>query len=103
MINPADLNSRGCLISELSVFRFWFDGPKFLLGDFSFDNIGAQRLDDPGYSMDPLLGSNKVCLFVQENSKTDSKLMRLEKYSSYIRLIGITALVLGFIENEKKN
>ena len=28
--------------------------------------------------------------------------MRLEKYSSYIRLISITALVLGFIENLKR-
>ena len=44
-INPADLILRECLISELSGSRFWFDGPKFLVGDFG--NIGAQGLDDP--------------------------------------------------------
>ena len=84
---------RGCLILELSGFRFWFNGPKFSWRDFDFDNIGVQRLDDPGCSMDALLSSNKVCLLVQENSKADLRFMRLEKYCSCIRLISITALV----------
>ena len=52
--------------------------------------------------MDALLGSNKVCLLVQENSKTDLEFMRLEKYSSYIRLTSITELVSRFIENLKR-
>ena len=52
--------------------------------------------------MDALLGSDKVGLFVQDDSKTDLKFMRSEKYSSYQRLISITALVLRFIENLKR-
>ena len=101
-INPAYLILRGCLISKLRGSRFWFDGPKFLWGDFGFGNIAIQRLSDPGCSMDALLGSNKVCLLVQENSKADLKFIRLEKCSSYICLISITALVLRFIENLKR-
>lgn len=89
---------RGCLISELSCSRFWFYGPKFLWVDFDFDNIDVQRLNDPGCSMNALFGSNKVYFLVQENSKTDLKFMRLEKYGSYIRLISITTLVLRFTE-----
>ena len=38
----------GCLISELNGSRFQFDGPKFLWGNFDFDNIDVQSLDDPG-------------------------------------------------------
>ena len=52
--------------------------------------------------MDALLGSNNVGLFVQDDSKTDLKFMRSEKYSSYQRLISITASVLRFIENLKR-
>ena len=85
--------SGGCLISELGGSRFWFDGPKLLWGDLNFDSM----IDDPGCSVDELLGCNKVCLLVQENSKTNLKFIELEKYSSYVRLISITALVLGFI------
>ena len=85
--------SGGCLISELSGSRFWFDGPKLLWGDLNFDSM----IDDPGCSVDELLGCNKVCLLVQENSKTNLKFIELEKHSSYMRLISITALVLGFI------
>ena len=51
--------------------------------------------------MDTLLGSNKVCLD-HENSKTDLTFMRLEKYSSCIRLISVTTLVLHFIKSLKR-
>ena len=97
-----DLISRGCLVSKLSVSRFWLDGPTLLCGDFGFDNIGVQRLDHKGCSIDALLGFNERCLLVQENSKTDLKFMRLERYGSYIRSISITALVLRFTENLKR-
>ena len=52
--------------------------------------------------MAALLAFKKVCLLVQENNKIDLKFMRLGKCNSYIRLIGITALVLCFIENLKR-
>ena len=83
MINPAELNSRECLISELSGSRFWCDGPKFLW-EILILTVGDPRPDDPDCLMDALLDSDKVCLLVQEISKTDLKFMRLEKYNSYI-------------------
>ena len=38
--NPADILSRGRLISELSKLDFWFCGPKFLCTKFQFDSVG---------------------------------------------------------------
>ena len=38
--NPADILSRGRLISELSKLDFRFCGPKFLYTKFQFDSVG---------------------------------------------------------------
>ena len=70
--------SMGCLNSELSGSSFWFGGSKILWEDFDFSNIVTQKLDNPVCSMYVLLDSNEICLLVQENSKTDLKIMRLE-------------------------
>ena len=38
--NPADILSRGRLISELSQLYFWLCGPKFFCTKYQFDSIG---------------------------------------------------------------
>ena len=102
-INPADLISRGCLFSELEKSGFWFDGPKFLWEEFAFDKIGVNVVvGDDCCSGEEVMGSEKVCLLVQENSKINLNFLKLENFNSYIRLINVTALVLRFIDNIKK-
>ena len=53
-------------------------------------------------SGEEFLGSEKVCLLVQENIKINLNFLKLEKVNSYIRLINVTALVLRFFNNIKK-
>ena len=102
-INPADLISRGCLFSELEKSGFWFDGPKFLWEEFAFDKIGVNVVvGDDCCLGEEVMGSEKVCLLVQENSKINLNFLKLEKFNSYIRLINVTTLVLRFIDNIKK-
>ena len=71
-------NFNGVFKFRIKWFQFWFRGPKILWEDFDFSNIVTQKLHDPVCSMYVLLDSNKICLLVQENSKTDLKIMRLE-------------------------
>ena len=100
-INPADLISRGCLFSELERSRFWFDGPKFLWGEFAFGQIGVVVGEDCCLE-EEVMGSTKVCLLAKENNTINLNFLKLDKFSSYIRLINVTALVLRFIDNLKK-
>ena len=91
------------MFSELEKSGFWFDCLKFLWEEFTFDKIGANVVVGDDYcSGEEVMGSEKVCLLVQENSKINLKFLKLEKFNSYIRLINVTALVLRFIYNIKK-
>ena len=91
------------MFSELEKSGFWFDGPKSLWEEFAFDKIGVNVVvGDDCCSGEEVMGSEKVCLLVQENSKTNLNFLKLEKFNSYIRLINVTALVLRFIDNIKK-
>ena len=69
----------------------------------AFDKIGVNVVvGDDCCSGEEVMGSEKVCLLVQENSKINLNFLKLEKFNSYIRLINVIALVLRFIDNIKK-
>ena len=57
---PADILSRGRLISELSQLDFWFCGPKILCTKIQFDSVGQNSCfaDHTG-------GSSQFCLLAR--------------------------------------
>ena len=54
--NPADILSRGHLISESNKLHFWFCEPKFLCTKFQFDSVGQNSC-----FVDHVDGSSQFC------------------------------------------
>ncbi|XP_057297390.1 uncharacterized protein LOC130627797 [Hydractinia symbiolongicarpus] len=97
--NPADILSRGCLVSEL-VNNLWFSGPDFLrdtnilASSFNFSNF---KVDDATCL---IVGNDKSEESTEE--EVDLNFMNIAQYSNYTRLLRITALVLRFVGNLRK-
>ncbi|XP_057302253.1 uncharacterized protein LOC130636526 [Hydractinia symbiolongicarpus] len=98
--NPADILSRGCLVSELVNNNLWFSGPDFLRDT----NISASSFNFSNFKVD-----DSTCLIVGNDESEESteeeidlNFMNIARYSNYTRLLRITALVLRFVGNLRK-
>ena len=87
-VNPADLATRGLLATELLGNESWLTGPFFLKDGREVPFIDARQ---PTL---PCLAEKKKCVNVVIQIKNISKLINIESYSSFYRLVTVTALVL---------
>ena len=97
--NPADLPSRGITIAELHVSRLWRFGPDWLgLGQISDDHP-----EMPGECLDELKASSKQShsLDTTEVKPTIGELIECARFSSFSRLVRVTAYVLRAVETFK--
>ncbi|XP_057299540.1 uncharacterized protein LOC130630164 [Hydractinia symbiolongicarpus] len=98
--NPADILSRGCLVSKLVNNNLWFSGPDFLRDT----NISASSFNFSNFKVD-----DATCLIIGNDQseetteeEVDLNFMNIARYSNYTRLLQVTAVVLRFVGNLRK-
>ena len=105
--NPADVLSRGCLLSELIHHTLWFYGPSFFADSstkfhpFTFDSIPSIEstfvVDSQVLKRASTLTANETKLSLY----TDLHIV-LNKVKNYKTLINVISYVWRFIQNLKK-
>ena len=93
--NPADLATRGISISGLAESKLWLEGPQFLLK--SEKSWPKRDLGTETSSVD-MSEENKV-LTTQVTTVNESEVVTPENYSSFRRLIRVTAWIHRFSSN----
>ena len=94
--NPADCASRGLFPSELSEHQLWWNGPEWLR--LPSDQWPSQT-PAPQAEM-PTDEERSVCLHAVVDSQA---IIPLQQFSSFSHLKRVTAWILRFIENCRKN
>ncbi|GFU42598.1 integrase catalytic domain-containing protein [Nephila pilipes] len=93
--NPADILSRGISVRELKDSELWWHGPPWLKEKFwpkiEKQNVSSLNLELKSKFRD--ISQNEVIL---ENRE---KLLNIAKFSSYLKLLRVTAFVFRYIYN----
>uniref|UniRef100_A0A1X7VS76 Integrase zinc-binding domain-containing protein n=1 Tax=Amphimedon queenslandica TaxID=400682 RepID=A0A1X7VS76_AMPQE len=96
MVNPANLPSRGLSFEEIQKSQLWLHGPTRLMNEVdvqSTEPIPLECLKELRVKDRELLALN-----VSEHSKNGiGAIMSVERFSSFERLIGSTAILLSFL------
>ncbi|KAL5500600.1 hypothetical protein EMCRGX_G012191 [Ephydatia muelleri] len=96
--NPADLPSRGSSLCDVQTRSLWLQGPDWLKGDLEPDKcISGTMPEECQQELKMKITQN---LLVVEASNL-SEILDCEEYSSFRRLLRVTANVLLFIERLK--
>ena len=97
--NPADLGSRGLNATQIHSNNLWWEGPPWLRkGESEWPKFNSIEGNDSAYEE----RKKVTVLRVQsEPVETISSVIEIGKYSSLLRLLRVTALVLRFIYNMK--
>ncbi|GFX40482.1 integrase catalytic domain-containing protein [Trichonephila clavipes] len=97
--NPADIISRGISVSELKDSELWWHGPPWLqqAEQFwpKFEKQNVSNIDLELKSKFRDISQNEIILDNRE------KLLSLDKFSSYFKLLQVTAFVFRFINNTR--
>ena len=99
--NPADLSTRGISAQHLLTSSMYFNGPSELKGKEKFEAI--QQLTPPPECFNELKKETKT--MTTTTTPCIKNIINIDKYSSFKRLIHITALVIKFVnllKNEGK-
>ena len=104
-MNPADILSRGGLISQLQSNEFWFKGP--------IEITLSPELDFKKFSLmhENLIDTTTLSIVHSEGKEENIpsyingrlvNIMEIERFNSFTKLIRITAYVIRFIRNLEK-
>ena len=107
-LNPSDLPSRGCLLSELNSNKMWVNGPEFIMNTdvevFEFRHDvpdseikGQSMLSTDMITLEKQVGPIPPDYFRRQNTNPMlSKLIDLNGYSDLHKLLRVTAYVVRF-------
>ena len=100
--NPADLPSRGLNILELSVSQFWRAGPEWLSLDTPIPS-NNESTPMPELCLPELKTNSKLAhsLLATERKPTVGDVMSCEDFSSFQRLLRVTAYILRAVNRFK--
>ncbi|XP_032229033.2 uncharacterized protein LOC116612438 [Nematostella vectensis] len=98
--NSADGATRGLNIEELNREHRWFRGPDFL--EEGESEWPKKRSDSIQQSEEAEIETNKMSAVYSSRQKRIEQLLDPEKYSSWMRLLRVTAYVMRFIAKLKK-
>ena len=100
--NPADLPSRGTSVSELKQNPLWLKGPEWLYQQLNSDETEAtvpqlpqeclKEIKKSSMNLHVLLATERSGISIHVNQVVDC-----ERFSSFGRLVRVTALILSFI------
>ena len=101
--NPADLATRGVSATELCQSKCWMCGPQFLTND---EETWAERLPNkPSRSPDAVVRQEEKKVETHTTNETEDvdQTNRLDprRYSSWTRLVRVTAWIKRFVKNCK--
>lgn len=89
--NPADIISRGCTATELLASKLWWSGPNWLSNTLE---LKSENIEMPTELPEQRISANACA--------TTVKCDMLTKFSSFNRLVRVTAYCLRFINNARK-
>ena len=90
-MNPADAITRGLSMKELTESR-WTDGPSWLRNEEDWPDIPILKVEEPVKTL-----VHHVSASILRNDI--SNIIDIERFSSYTKLMAVTALVFRFIRN----
>ena len=97
--NPADLATRGINITEIEN-SLWMQGPFFLFKEFECSQVEFPLIDaDSDKEVKPLINVNKNQL---DHNEKPSIVKRLEKYSSWKRILKSVSFLKHIAHNFKE-
>ena len=97
--NPADDATRGLDLKNLSAESRWFQGPAFLHeGETSWPSEGRLLLSDCSEEGKKELAKTNLTF----QCKQTLPLFDIQRFSSWCRLLGVTAWILRFISRSKR-
>ena len=104
--NPADLVTRGLCAEDLISSKIWLKGPEFLTAAtdtcFSAEVEDGNEIKDTAIGLYCSLDESSVAL-VANDSKTDSVVFHVDRWSSLSKAIRVVAWVLRFLFNSHAN
>ena len=95
--NPADLPSKGISISDLLCDPLWLTGPPWLLNPL---NREEDTMTLPEECLEEMKKSAKnyfTLIAVQEKTAGIDQVISCDKFSSFSRMVRVTAVVLSFV------
>ena len=95
--NPADIPSRGMNLSELSKTLLWLNGPQWLCGSSFEHTIDAEYIPDDWMSELKTKSLDTAHNLLVDGSASREAVVRCEDFSSYQRLLRVTAYVMKFL------
>eukprot|EP00794_Sanderia_malayensis_P012361 gene12361-biopygen9857 len=98
--NPADLGSRGVTASYLKSSKLWWEGPEWLKK--GQDYWPDKFCPDDSLEVEDERKETNVMLTVEQEEVGLSKVVKIERYGSLMKLLRVTALVMRFVENLKR-
>ena len=101
--NPADLPLRGLTVMEISVNQLWREGPRWLKESIISPTIDPNDDNIPDECTQELrkTTTNSISLAATEAGSTIEDLITCRDYSSYTRLLRVTAQVLRAVKRFK--
>ncbi len=100
--NPADLPSRGLTALELSMNRLWKEGTEWLkLGTDPLPSRPAADTMPEECAQELRVTTNSLSLISGESRNTIEDLMTCQNFSTYSRLLRVTAQVLKAVKRFK--
>lgn len=98
--NPADLISRGISPKELPTCSLWWEGPKFLQGEYNFNN---KKLDLPEDLPEVKVSDPTPARVVLAATLHDDISKILDRYSDIGKMTRVIAYILRFYHNLKNS
>ena len=103
--NPADLGTRGTLLTELKSSKLWWNGPPFLLGDYDLEESMTSLPLSPDAQKETKKErpTEKVTLVVNQPPpiQPDHRIFDVTECSTLKQVVNRTSWVLRFIHNAR--
>ena len=101
--NPADIPSRGMSVTNLTKSQTWFHGPEWLLSSEEYWPSTTLETELESATEELRAGKGKTSVLLSTVPSSPS-IIDCKRFSSYERLLRVTAYVRRFIHNvQKKN
>ena len=106
--NPADIVSRGCTITTLQSSMLWWQGPSEVPSEVMTEDHDAMTKEEINSFENDVRSKSSDCPnqslnILANNTSQAQSIIDVERFSSWRKLLRVTAYVLRFIKNCRKS